>query len=163
VTEHGYRVLVRWTGAGETGTTGYGDYARSHTVVVDGKPEIPGSSDPTFRGDRARYNPEELLVAALAACHMLSYLHLCAVHGVVVRAYEDAAEGTMVTDRDGGGRFARVVLRPRVTIVRGDPEVARRLHGEAHARCFIANSVNFPVEHVPTIELRPDAGAPGRA
>ena len=144
---HSYEVSVAWTGNRGTGTSGYGDYDRTHEISVPGKPVIPGSSDPAFRGDAARYNPEDLFVASLSACHMLWYLHLCAEASVVVRAYEDAARGEMVEHRDGG-RFTRVVLRPRVRLGPGsDPETARRLHDEAHRRCFIANSVAVPVEH----------------
>ena len=144
---HSYEVSVAWTGNRGTGTSGYGDYDRTHEISVPGKPAIPGSSDPAFRGDAARYNPEDLFVASLSACHMLWYLHLCAEAGVVVRAYEDTARGEMVEHRDGG-RFTRVVLQPRVRLGPGsDPETARRLHDEAHRRCFIANSVAVPVEH----------------
>ena len=144
---HRYEVSVVWTGNRGTGTSRYGDYDRTHEISAGAKPVIAGSSDPAFRGDAARYNPEDLFVASLSACHMLWYLHLCAEAGVVVRAYEDAARGEMIEDRDGG-RFTRVVLRPRVRVSPGsDPETARRLHNEAHRRCFIANSVSVPVEH----------------
>jgi organic hydroperoxide reductase OsmC/OhrA len=118
---------------------------------VNGKPEIPGSSDPNFRGDPRRYNPEDLLVASLSTCHMLWYLHLCAVNKIVVTAYEDHAEGTMSEGSDGGGEFVRVVLKPRVTISSGDRERALALHHESHKFCFIANSVKFPVEAEPEI------------
>jgi organic hydroperoxide reductase OsmC/OhrA len=113
---------------------------------------IPGSSDPAFRGDAARWNPEELLVAALSACHKLSYLHLCAVAGVVVVAYVDQAEGVMEETADGAGSFQQVILRPKVTVAAGSDMVkARELHDAAHAKCFIARSVNFPVQHEPEI------------
>lgn len=152
VCEHTYDVTVRWTGNTGSGTSGYRDYSRAHTVDVSGKPSIPGSSDPQFIGDRARWNPEELLVAALAACHKLWYLHLCADAGVVVTAYVDRARGFMSEDASGGGRFTRVVLCPEVEIGAGeDLDLATRLHHDAHKLCFIANSVNFPVDHVPTV------------
>lgn len=107
---------------------------------------IPGSSDPSFRGDRTRYNPEELLVASLSGCHMLWYLHLCADHRIVVIRYRDAAEGKMSEAPDGSGRFTEVVLQPEVTLQAGaDRELAQVLHEKAHQLCFIANSVNFPV------------------
>jgi organic hydroperoxide reductase OsmC/OhrA len=129
-------------------------------ISSEGKPDIPGSSDPHFRGDRARWNPEELLVAALCACHQLAYLHLCAVNDIVVTAYEDEAQGVMVEERDGAGQFAGVVLRPTVTITaKSDPEKARRLHHDAHELCFIARSVNFPVTHEPVIIVEAQAGA----
>jgi organic hydroperoxide reductase OsmC/OhrA len=138
--EHGYEVNVTWTGE----TTGIRDYSRAHEVSVEGKPVLPGSSDPAFRGDRGRYNPEELLVASLAQCHMLWFLGLAAQAGVVVTAYRDRAVGTMVEDADGGGRFTGVTLRPEVTVHSGHRDLAE-LHEKAHHLCFIANSVNFPV------------------
>jgi organic hydroperoxide reductase OsmC/OhrA len=144
--EHRYRIRVRWTGNRGTGTSAYRAYGRDHMVEADGKPPIPGSADPAFRGDPARWNPEDLLVAALSACHQLWYMHLCADAGIVVTAYEDAAEGTMVEEADGGGRFTAVVLRPRVTVAPGsDAEAALRIHADAHRLCFVARSVNFDV------------------
>lgn len=143
--EHHYTVKVVWTGDRGQGTANYRAYGRDHLISAAGKPDIPGSSDPAFRGDAARWNPEDLLVASLSACHKLWYLHFCAVNGVVVTAYEDEAEGTMVTDADGGGRFTSVTLKPVVTISAGDPEKALSLHHAAHEKCFIARSVNFPV------------------
>ena len=151
--EHRYAVAVEWTGNTGAGTAGYRAYERSHEIFAPGapKPAIPGSSDPAFRGDRSRWNPEELLVASLSACHKLWYLHLCADAGVVVTDYVDRAEGWMV-EENGGGRFRRVVLRPVVTLASGgDAERARALHHEAHRLCYIANSVSFPVEHEPEI------------
>jgi len=135
---HGYEVEVTWSGA----TTGYRDYSRAHEVAVEGKPVLPGSSDPAFRGDRDRYNPEELLVASLSQCHMLWFLHLATEAGIVVTNYRDRATGTMV--EDGGGRFTEVTLRPDVTVHSGQDKLAE-LHDRAHHLCFIANSVNFPV------------------
>jgi organic hydroperoxide reductase OsmC/OhrA len=152
--EHHYAATVRWTGNTGTGTSGYRAYARDHEIASEGKPVIPASSDPHFRGDRARWNPEELLVASLSACHQLWYLHLCADAGVVVTAYEDHPEGTMLEEADGGGRFTRVLLRPRVTITAAsDAQRARSLHERAHALCFVARSVQFPVECEPAIEV----------
>jgi organic hydroperoxide reductase OsmC/OhrA len=143
---HEYQVRVEWTGNDGEGTKTYKGYRRDHTVVAEGKAEIPASSDPAFRGDPARYNPEELLVASLSSCHMLWYLHLCATGGVTVVAYRDSALGTMEENTDGSGAFVRVVLRPTVTIVPGcDRQKALELHEEAHRMCFIANSVRFPV------------------
>ncbi|WP_043717623.1 OsmC family protein [Kutzneria sp. 744] len=138
--EHGYEVEVSWSGA----TTGYRDYSRAHEVGAEGKPGIPGSSDPAFRGDRDRYNPEELLVASLSQCHMLWFLHLATDAGIVVTAYRDRPKGTMVEGEDGGGRFTEVTLRPEVTVHSGRDKLAE-LHERAHHLCFIANSVNFPV------------------
>ena len=149
---HSYSTTVRWTGNLGTGTTGYKDYGRNHEISAPGKPLIPGSSDPAFRGDAARYNPEDLMVASLSSCHMLWYLHLCAVNKIVVLDYEDHAQGTMEEAADGGGRFREVTLRPRITVAAGsDMETAKRLHHDAHEKCFIANSVNFPVGCEPVI------------
>lgn len=151
---HRYEVTVEWTGNKGTGTSAYKAYERSHAISAAGKPPIPGSSDPKFRGDPARWNPEELLVASVSACHKLWYLHLCATSGIVVTSYIDHAEGEMAETADGSGRFSRVVLRPHVTITAAsDPAKARVLHAQAHAKCFIANSVNFPVEHEPDIRV----------
>jgi organic hydroperoxide reductase OsmC/OhrA len=143
---HDYTATVTWTGDLGTGTSGYRAYSRDHFVAADGKPAIPGSSDPSFRGDPSRWNPEELLVASLSQCHMLWFLHLCSAEGIVVTGYTDSASGTMAETSDGGGRFTSVVLRPSVTLA--DPSHSSRLasiHHRAHALCFIANSVNFPV------------------
>ncbi len=148
---HEYSTTVTWIGNRGTGTSGYRDYSRDHVIAAGAKPDIPGSADPAFRGDAERWNPEDLLVASVSACHKLWYLHLCAVNGVVVTAYEDHAEGLMVTEEDGSGRFTEVVLRPRVTISSGDRERAASLHHDAHEKCFIANSVNFPVRCEPVI------------
>lgn len=150
--EHTYDIQVTWTGNLGQGTSSYRAYEREHEITASGKPAIPGSSDPAFRGDRTRYNPEDLLVASLSACHMLWYLHLAAEAGVVVVDYADKARGVMVETASGGGRFTSVVLRPTTTILPGaDPALAAHLHARAHELCFIANSVNFPVTCEPTI------------
>lgn len=152
--EHRYRATVTWSGNRGAGTRDYRSYGRDHSVTFPGKPDLLGSSDPVYRGDPGRYNPEELLVASLSACHMLSYLHLCADAGIVVESYVDDAEGTLEVTREGGGHFVRVRLRPHVTISSGDLARAGALHADARARCFIANSVNFPVEHEPSVTAR---------
>ena len=150
---HIYQTQLVWTGNTGTGTSGYRTYERAHETSVPGKPVIPGSSDPAFRGDAARYNPEELLVASLAACHMLWYLHLCADNGIVVTAYQDQPSGQMVETADGGGHFTEVVLHPAVTVQAGaDLALAEALHERAHALCFIAQSMNFPVRCVSIIK-----------
>ena len=145
MSKHQYRVSIRWTGNTGEGTASYRGYSRDHVIDGQGKPRIAGSSDPHFRGDAARWNPEELLLAALSACHQLAYLHLCAVNGVVVTAYEDNAEGVM-EERGEGGAFTSATLHPKVTIRAGcDAQLAQSLHHQAHVACFIAASVNFPV------------------
>lgn len=149
---HSYSCTVTWTGNAGTGTSSYKAYERAHVISAPGKPELLASSDPAFRGDASRYNPEDLLVASLASCHMLWYLHLCAVAKVVVTDYRDQPAGTMVEDAARGGWFTQVTLHPRVTIAPGsDAAKARALHAEAHAKCYIANSVNFPVACEPEI------------
>jgi organic hydroperoxide reductase OsmC/OhrA len=149
--QHHYRVYVDWTGNLGSGTDGYRNYSRDHDIRIAGKPTLAGSSDPTFRGDATKHNPEDMLVAALSTCHMLSYLHMATVAGVVVTAYTDAAEGAMVTEGDGG-RFVEVMLSPTVTIsAASDPVQAEAAHEAAHHACFIANSVNFPVRCEPRI------------
>ena len=148
--EHRYQVALRWEGNRGVGTRGYREYERSHEITSPGtqKPPIAGSSDPAFRGDPDRWNPEELLLAALSACHQLAYLHACAGQSVVVTDYRDEPEGRMRETGDGGGRFERALLRPVVTITpESDRELALALHAEAHRMCFIASSVNFPVDH----------------
>jgi organic hydroperoxide reductase OsmC/OhrA len=151
--EHRYRIAVDWTGNLGTGTSGYRAYGRNHEILGEGKSApIPGSSDPHFRGDASRYNPEELLVAALSACHMLSFLHLCADRGIVVTSYRDNPEGVMKEHADGSGEFAKVVLRPRVTLTDSSRGAElEELHDKAHHLCFIARSVNFLVEHWPAV------------
>jgi organic hydroperoxide reductase OsmC/OhrA len=152
VRTHGYDVSVTWTGNRGTGTSGYRAYDRDHDVHAGGLPAIAGSSDPAFRGDPRRWNPELELTAALSQCHMLAYLHLCAAAGVTVVAYTDDAHGVMAEAADGGGHFTEVVLRPRVTVASPDMiDTATALHGEASAKCFIASSVNFPVRHEPIV------------
>ena len=152
--EHLYTVGVRWTGDLGGGTSGYRSYKRDHEIQAAGKPPIYASSDPAFRGDASRYNPEELLVASLSACHMLWFLHLCADAGLVVTDYRDEAEGALAETEDGGGRFTQVTLRPAVRLAAGaDTELSLRLHEKAHRLCFIANSVNFPVLCEPSVEV----------
>ncbi len=149
--EHHYKLTVRWTGNTGSGTSSYRSYERSHSIHIEGKPDIEGSSDPAFRGNKTRHNPEEMLLSALSTCHMLSYLHLCAVHGIVVTDYVDQATGTMVETPDGGGHFSQATLHPVVTVADASMvSKANELHGKASELCFIANSVNFPVHHDPT-------------
>lgn len=151
---HSYDIGVTWTGNCGTGTSGYRAYERDHDVTAEGRPVIAASSEPLFRGDPNRWNPELELTAALAQCHMLWYLNLCAAAGVTVTSYTGEAHGAMAEDEDGGGRFTEVVLRPQVAVATPDMiDTATRLHKEAHAKCFIANSVNFPVRHEPVITV----------
>jgi organic hydroperoxide reductase OsmC/OhrA len=145
-TTHSYLTQIVWTGNRGSGTSAYRAYDRAHEIRSAGKPPLLCSSEPSFLGDRSRYNPEELLVASLSACHMLWYLHLAADNGIVVVDYRDDATGTMVETREGGGKFTEVTLHPVVTVQgRVDEELAARLHDRAHELCYIASSVAFPV------------------
>lgn len=144
---HHYKTLITWTGNKGTGTSSYRSYERSHTIAIAHKPNILGSSDPAFRGDRNKHNPEDLLVSSLSACHMLWYLHLCSEAGIIVVDYQDEAAGTMTETANGGGQFTEVTLNPVVTVASSDMiSQANELHTKAHELCFITNSVNFPVK-----------------
>jgi organic hydroperoxide reductase OsmC/OhrA len=146
--EHIYTLTVKWTGNRGAGTASYKAYDRSHSIIAENKAEILCSSEPTFLGDKTKYNPEELLVASLSTCHMLWYLHLCADAGVIVTDYTDNPTGRMIITTDGRDRFKEVTLHPVVTVQNKSMiEKAIDLHAKAHELCFIANSVNFPVNH----------------
>jgi organic hydroperoxide reductase OsmC/OhrA len=150
---HEFRCRLVWTGAAKGGTVGYETYSRDYRIDGEGKPfSIRGSAATAFRGDGTLWNPEELLVVSLSACHFLTYAALCARSRISVVAYADDAWGEMKRV-DGKVRFTEVVLRPRVTIATGDAERARALHDKAHEHCFVASSVNFPVRHEPYVEV----------
>ena len=151
---HSYPIRMRWTGNTGQGTRDYRGYERAHEYSAAGKPPIPGSSDPAFRGDATRYNPEELLVMSLSSCHMLWYLHLCADSKIEVVEYLDDAVGTMVETADTGGHFVEVVLKPAVKLAAGsNAALAESLHDRAHHLCYVANSVNFPVRCEPRVQI----------
>ena len=150
---HKYTVQVAWTGNRGSGTSGYAAYGRQHVISSGAKPDIAGSADPSFRGNADRWNPEDLVVAAAAACHKLWYLHLCADAGIAVMSYCDEAVGTMV-DTAEEGRFTKIVLHPHVHIRSGDDiDKAHELHHAAQGKCYVANSVNFPISCEPVIEF----------
>lgn len=152
--EHHYETSLTWTGNTGEGTKSLNSYEKIYDIEIPGKPVIAGSSDPAFRGDPTRYNPEDLLVASLSACHMLWYLSLSAKAKIVVLNYVDRAAGTMIEDASGSGRFTSVVLRPEITVAAGtDLERAHTIHHDAHAMCFVANSVNFPVTTEPVFTV----------
>lgn len=149
-TQHNYTTKVTWTGNAGNGTTRYDQYDRSHTLSVANKQDLHCSSDIPFRGDGSKYNPEDMLLYSLSSCHMLWYLHLCADAGIVVTAYVDEATAVLKMDAPGGARFTEATLHPRVTITDASRiNEANALHDVAHKKCFIANSVNFPVKHEP--------------
>ncbi len=151
---HYYSIRTVWTGNLGQGTKTYSGYSRNHEWSGAEKyAAILGSSDPGFRGDRTRYNPEELLVMSLSSCHMLWMLHLLADAGIVITEYSDEASGTMMTHPDGAGEFVEVTLRPLMKLE--DPrrtEEALKLHEKAHEKCFIARSVKFRVGIEPRVE-----------
>ena len=154
---HLYRLTLDWTGNHGSGTSAYRAYSRNHSLSAPGKPPIPGSSDPAFLGDPTRWNPEELLVASLSACHQLWYLHLASTVGLIVTAYRDEAEGVMIEQPDGAGQFDSVTLHPHVTLAAHHDAAAiaqaHKLHDSAHAMCFVARSMAFPVRCEPTVML----------
>jgi len=152
---HHYKATTTWVGNRGIGTSDYKAYERNHDISIAGKEILKCSSDPSFRGDKSRHNPEGLLVASLSGCHMLWYLHLAAVNKVVVIEYIDEASGTMEENPDGSGQFTEVTLRPQITVSdKSMIEKAVMLHHQANQMCFIARSVKFPVHHNPTIVVR---------
>lgn len=152
--DHYYRLTVKWTGNTGSGTFNPGTYKRDHKILVEDKPVINGSSDPKFRGDKTKHNPEELLVASIATCHMLWYLDLCTRENIIVVDYIDQATGTMHETGDKGGAFKEVILSPVVIVAdKKMIERALKLHTRANELCFIANSVNFPVHHDPVCKV----------
>ncbi len=152
---HHYNITLNWTGNQGKGTQGYTTYSRDHELIAAGKTSpILGSSDPAFRGDKTKYNPEDLFLSALASCHMLWYLHLCSQNNIVVTKYTDKAQGVMEEQNNGSGKFTLVTLYPEVTITStANLEKAKALHEEANKMCFIANSCNFKIAHKPVITV----------
>lgn len=152
---HHYKVKVEWKGNQGSGTKSYQSYSRNHTINTEGKyDEILASSDPSFLGDKSKYNPEELFLSALSACHMLWYLHLCSVHKIIVTEYQDNATGIMEEDESGSGKFTIVTLHPKVKVTEIDMIAkANELHEEANKMCFIANSCNFKIVHIPSTKV----------
>jgi len=150
--QHTYSTKLEWTGNLGKGTSSYRSYNRDYNIKIDGKPILEGSSDPAFRGDPQKYNPEEMLLASVSSCHMLWYFHLCAQHKIIVTGYIDEAKAVMEEKPDGSGSFSAVTLSPKITIGHeSDFQKAIDLHTEAHKYCFVANSVNFPISIVPLV------------
>lgn len=153
--QHNYSITITWNGNKGTGTSAYTAYDRSYYVSIKDKAGLECSSDAAFRGDKTKHTPEDLLVASIAGCHMLWYLHLCSQAGVIVTNYVDKAEGTMEVSNDGGGRFTQVTLYPEITITdEAMQPKAIELHSRANELCFIANSCNFPIHHKPTFKIK---------
>lgn len=151
---HHYELAITWTGNTGAGTTSLRGYSRDHEVTADGPEPIAASSDPAFRGDPSRWNPEQLYLASIAQCHMLWYLGLAAGTGIVVTDYQDRPTGVMIEEANGAGQFASVTLHPTVTITAGsDASLAEALHHRVADYCFIARSINTPIEHEVTIRV----------
>ncbi|WP_336960822.1 OsmC family protein [Chryseobacterium contaminans] len=152
---HHYKTTIKWTGNKGTGTRGYRDYERSHSISVENKTVIEGSSDPAFRGDKTKHNPEDMFLSSVSSCHMLWYLHFCSEAGVIVTDYIDEATGIMEETANGSGYFTEVTLHPIVTVAEESMiEKAKELHHKANQFCFIANSVNFSVKHIPAVLVK---------
>ncbi|ADR21107.1 peroxiredoxin [Marivirga tractuosa] len=152
--DHHYQSLLKWTGNTGKGTKSYTSYERSYDIIIENKPTLKGSADPGFRGDASLHNPEDVFLASISSCHMLWYLHLCAVNKITVIDYQDKASATMQEDSQGKGHFTGAILHPEVIILEKDKiELAESLHQKANEYCFIANSCNFPIQHDPTIKL----------
>ena len=152
---HPYQASLTWEGNLGQGTSTYQAYSRLWRVRFSGKPDLLGSADPAYRGETDKHNPEDLLVASLSSCHMLTWLALCARNKITVVSYQDNATGVMETTPDGGGRFVSVTLNPKAEITdAAQKELAERLHEKAHELCFIAASVNFPVHHTAEVAVR---------
>ncbi len=152
--EHHYKLTAVWTGNKGDGTKNVRTYDRSHTVSIDGKPELFLTTDNAAVGDKSKLNPEDLLVTAISSCHMLSYLYLCSLEGIVITAYIDNASGIMIEEADGSGKFKEVTLRPNFHVAEESMvERAIELHHKAHEICYIANSVNFEVKCVPSCKV----------
>jgi len=156
--EHRYIAHLIWDGNRGDGTSTYAGYGRQYRVVIEGKPDLQGSADPVFRGEADKLNPEDLFLSAISSCHLLTYLALCALQGINVLGYEDAATATMKEDGKGGGRFEEVVLHPAVTIAdAAHIERAKKLHERAHEQCFVANSCSVPIRHEATVRAAAEA------
>ena len=149
--EHNYKLTTIWTGNKGDGTKNVRTYDRSHTISIPGKPDLFLTTDNPAVGDKSKLNPEDLLVSALSSCHMLSYLYLCSLEGVIITSYLDNATGIMIENESGGGKFKEVTLNPIVSVTEESMvEKAIALHHKAHEICYIANSVNFEVKCNPT-------------
>ena len=151
---HDYTARVVWTGNRGEGTAHYRAYDRTWDIAVPGKPVVHCSNDPLLGGDPGKMNPEDLLLSALSACHMLWYLHYASDAGLRVLGYEDSPLAQGELGPGGAGRFVKATLRPRVTLPAGsDLAAAEAIHHRIHAVCFIARSVSFPVDYEPEFLL----------
>lgn len=146
---HLFNAKVNWQLPNNETTQNPKGFSRNHVVTIaNKKAPLEVSAAKAFRGDETLYNPEDLLLSALASCHMMSYLYVCAQHNIAILNYEDHAEAILDVEASGSGRFRKVTLKPVVTIKdASQKELAKTLHVKANSLCFIANSCNFPVEH----------------
>lgn len=151
---HEYTSHVIWTGNIGRGTESYRAYERTWDVAIPGKAVVHCSNDPLLGGDPTKMNPEDLLITALASCHMLWYLHLASDAGIVVTSYADTPVGVGEVQPTGAGKFVSATLHPHVAVRAGaDLERAEAIHHEIHSVCFIAQSVNFPVSYEPVFTI----------
>lgn len=154
--QHDYTSRVIWTGNRGTGTSSYKAYDRTWNITAEGKPVVECSNDPLLGGDPTKMNPEDLLISALSACHMLWYLHLASEAGIVVSHYEDNPNAVGETGPGGAGRFLSAELRPDIHVQAGaDLAEAEAIHHRIHKVCYIARSVNFPVTYRPRFYTTP--------
>lgn len=152
---HHFKSKIIWTGNTGESTKNYRSYERTYIISVDGKADINGSSDPAFLGNPLLHNPEDLLLAPVSSCHLLWYLHLCSVSKIQVLEYVDFAEGTMIENENGSGKFTGIVLKPKIIVAEKEMiKKATELHQKANEYCFIANSLNFEVKHQPEITFK---------
>lgn len=146
MSDHSYTSRVIWTGNSGQGTAHYHAYARTWDVAVPGKAPIHCSNDPLLGGDPGKMNPEDLLLSALSACHMLWYLHYASEVGITVVSYEDTPIGVGEVGKGGAGRFVSAELNPVIVVKPGaDLAKAEAIHHRIHEVCFVARSVNFPI------------------
>ena len=147
-----HRITLNWSRDG--GPYARGNYKAAHTVRFQGGQSVVSSAAPEFGGDAAHTDPEQLLVASLSSCHMLTFLAVAANRGYVPDTYQDDAEGTLGKNEQGVTVMTHVLLRPRVAFSgdkRPTPEEYEQLHARAHKGCFMANSVKTEVEVKPIL------------
>lgn len=149
--KHIFKVALSWFSTEKVASPKSKVYSKSHHISIEGKSDLAISAAKAFKGDPSLYNPEDLLLSSLVSCHMMSYLYLCDQNNIEVISYTDHAEAILEVNSDASGRFVEVILKPAVVIL--NPEqiaLALDLHKKANQLCFIANSCNFPVMHMPT-------------
>ena len=149
--EQVFKASLAWQPMGKKFS--YKEYSRFYLVRSEGKADFMATAAPEYFGSKYHYNPEDMLVVALSACHMLTYLAFAANSKIEVLSYEDDASGTLA-EEGKVVKFKEVILRPKIKITAAsDKNKAAELHDKAHHGCFIANSVNFAVKVEPVFEV----------